>query len=151
MASSKAVQVTLPDDMYEELLSLGEYYQVGPATLASQLLRGVLQPLAAAGVERGPVEYIKLGESPSKAFPHRVNWRCRPDASYESGEFCHSSTKCEHDNYPWLVERKKELNGTTLSNVYQCRGCGLYFARPYDVASLLPHEYQEAKYFTWLD
>lgn len=57
MAITSKFYVTLPDSVAEELHNLGEFYQVGPATLASYLLAGIIQPLAASAERRGPVSY----------------------------------------------------------------------------------------------
>ena len=57
MAISTKFYVTLPDSVAEELYNLGEFYRVGPETLAGRLLTGILQPLAAAAVDRGPITY----------------------------------------------------------------------------------------------
>lgn len=132
---SRPLRITLPDDTYEELVNLGEYYQVGPETLAGQLLRGLLQPLAAAGVLRGPVAYaiaeLHRREEERAKYLFRVNWICDGSAN-ASEDDCFVDTNCTHTGSWWR----------TSQNMFRCNDCGLFFRSPYDSDSLLSYAEQ---------
>jgi hypothetical protein len=138
IVASNALRVTLDDSLREELESLGEFYQVGPETLAAKLLRGILQPLASAAVARGEIRYTLHAAEPVK-YLHRVSWVCAGKTddggrTVEVENSCAPTTECQHFT-SWVKIEK---------SVYRCNGCGLYFTEPFatGLAKALPYKLQ---------
>lgn len=126
--------IALPTSVAEELYNLGEFYQVGPETLAGRLIAGVLQPLAAAASERGEIYYGAQAEWRSEAmrthYQFRVEWICGNDEIEDS---CSEATNCPHNGTWWKFDLCE----------YRCNGCGLFFAAPFDPASVLSYGEQK--------
>lgn len=126
--------ISLPASVAEELYNLGEFYRVGPETLAGRLLAGVLQPLAAAASERGEIFYGQEAEHRLEAdrttYLFRVEIICALGAPEDS---CSLDTRCPHNGTWW----------EQAPYVYRCNGCGLLFSLPFNSQSMLPYAAQK--------